>query len=201
MSEPEREADEVVDAASGDADALTRVWHRHRRWVAVVLLAHKPREAELEDLLQEVAITLVSKVQELRDESAIKPWLRTVALNVARASGRRVTRERRHRAAPEFARDGAEGGAVSVEPGSALHRRDDAMRVLGMAGDLPEGYREPLLLRCVHGMSYREIGAVMELPETTIETRIARGRRMLRERLEHDERTSADRPIPAEVKP
>jgi DNA-directed RNA polymerase specialized sigma24 family protein len=30
-------------------------------------------------------------------------------------------------------------------------------------------------------MSYREIGRVMGLPETTVETRVARGRRMLRE--------------------
>jgi predicted RNA polymerase sigma factor len=34
----------------------------------------------------------------------------------------------------------------------------------------------------VQGMSYREIGRVLGLPETTIETRIARARRMLRER-------------------
>lgn len=53
--------------------------------------------------------------------------------------------------------------------------------LLDLARGLPEGYREPLLLRCVKGMSYREIAKVLELPETTIETRIARGRRMLRE--------------------
>lgn len=52
---------------------------------------------------------------------------------------------------------------------------------MALARDLPEGYREPLLMRCLKGMSYREIGEAMDLPETTIETRIARGRRMLRE--------------------
>jgi DNA-directed RNA polymerase specialized sigma24 family protein len=50
-----------------------------------------------------------------------------------------------------------------------------------LAANLPDGYREPLLLRCVQGMGYRQIGEVMGLPETTIETRIARGRRMLRD--------------------
>jgi DNA-directed RNA polymerase specialized sigma24 family protein len=30
-------------------------------------------------------------------------------------------------------------------------------------------------------MSYREIGEVLNLPETTVETRIARARKMLRE--------------------
>jgi DNA-directed RNA polymerase specialized sigma24 family protein len=36
-------------------------------------------------------------------------------------------------------------------------------------------------LKAVHNLSYREIGLVLGLPETTIETRIARARRMLRE--------------------
>ncbi len=51
----------------------------------------------------------------------------------------------------------------------------------GRAGELPEGYRERLLMRCARGMGYKQIGAILDLPETTIETRIARGRRMLRE--------------------
>jgi len=51
-----------------------------------------------------------------------------------------------------------------------------------LSADLPDGYREPLLLKCVQDMSYKQIGAVMGLPDTTIETRIARARKMLRER-------------------
>ena len=37
------------------------------------------------------------------------------------------------------------------------------------------------MMKAVRGMSYREIGEVMDLPETTVETRIARARKMLRE--------------------
>jgi RNA polymerase sigma-70 factor (ECF subfamily) len=50
-----------------------------------------------------------------------------------------------------------------------------------LAFELPDGYREPLLLKAVEGLSYRQIGEIMDLPETTIETRVARGRRMLRD--------------------
>jgi len=56
-----------------------------------------------------------------------------------------------------------------------------------LARELPDGYREPLLLKCVRGLSYRQIGELLGLPETTVETRIARGRKMLRERAEADE--------------
>jgi DNA-directed RNA polymerase specialized sigma24 family protein len=53
---------------------------------------------------------------------------------------------------------------------------------MALAAELPDGYREPLLLKCLQDMSYKQIGDVMGLPDTTIETRIARARRMLRDR-------------------
>ena len=46
---------------------------------------------------------------------------------------------------------------------------------------LPDGYREPLFLKAVQGLSYRNIAEILGLPETTVETRIARARRMLRD--------------------
>ena len=73
---------------------------------------------------------------------------------------------------------------------------DQAKRLMDLARTLPEGYREPLLMRCVRGMSYRQIGEVLDLPETTIETRIARGRRMLRALVEQEDASSTN-PAPA----
>jgi DNA-directed RNA polymerase specialized sigma24 family protein len=67
---------------------------------------------------------------------------------------------------------------------------EEAHRILDAARSLPEEYSEPLLLRAVQGLSYRAIGQIMELPETTIETRIARARRMLREALERQQAAS-----------
>ena len=48
----------IASAITGDRDALRAVWAEHRRWVAAILLAHKPRQADLEDLLQTVAHNL-----------------------------------------------------------------------------------------------------------------------------------------------
>jgi RNA polymerase sigma-70 factor (ECF subfamily) len=160
-------------------DEIRRIWRDHRRWVAAILLAHKPREVDVEDLLQIVAIAVVRKIGELRDPAAVKPWLRTVAINAARASGREVSRSRRHM---KLVRESeAAKGDEAHGAGDAATRREEADRLMALARTLPEGYREPLLMRCVRGMSYKQIGAVLDLPETTIETRIARGRRMLRE--------------------
>lgn len=174
---------DVAAAVRGDADAVQRVWMDNRRWVAAVILAHKPREAELEDLLQDVAMTFVRTIGKLRDQATLKPWLRTVAINAARAAGR--TTKRRRRVLGPRVEDLAPGAAVergrNQGADDAVAQGEQAGRLTVLAAKLPDGYREPLILKCVRGMSYRQIGELMGLPETTIETRIARGRRMLRE--------------------
>lgn len=170
---------EAIRAAiGGDHDALRAVWKDHRRWVAAILLAHKPREADLDDLLQTVALQVCRKVHEVREPGAFRPWLRTVTINAARADGRATGRQRRG-----FLRLVGRTGEPDAgeRPDEMSERRREGERLIALARTLPEGYREPLLMRCVRGMSYRAIGEAMGLPETTVETRIARGRRMLRE--------------------
>lgn len=176
----------VAAAIRGERDALRQVWEDQRRWVAAVLMAHKPRQTDLEDLLQDVAMQFVRRIPELRDPGALRPWLRTVAMNAAHASGRSVVRRKRD--VLEYRPAVASGGEGHADPKPDLltGKREEARRLMELSERLPDGYREPLLLRCLHGMSYRTIGELMDLPDTTIETRIARGRRMLRELAEKE---------------
>lgn len=174
-----------------DQDSVRALWQEHRRWVAAILIAHKPAWADVDDLLQEVAVAVVRKVGDLRDMNALKPWLRAVALNAANAAGR--SGKRRPTSLDAVGEPGVAGriGGPSIPGGGAesVRIRDEASRLLDLARQLPDGYREPLLMKAVQGMSYREIGEVLGLPETTVETRIARGRRMLRELAEVSEST------------
>ena len=66
-----------------------------------------------------------------------------------------------------------------------------AGRILHLARGLPSQYSEPLLLRAVRGLSQREIAETLQLPETTVETRLARARRMLRDELDREGRPEA----------
>ena len=180
----------VMAASEGDVEALRGLWDANRRWVAAVLLAHKPRQAELEDLLQEVAAVVVARIGEVREVGAFRGWLRTVAINAARTGARRERSAR----ARLLERLGAERRAEAhrVATAAADHEApalEEGRRLLELAERLPASYREPLLLRCVRGMSYRQIATVLALPETTVENRIVRGRRMLRELAEADRRT------------
>lgn len=181
--------------APGSPAWLSQQWQAHRRWVAAILLAHMPRWADLDDLLQDVALAVVRKGGEVRDPEAFKPWLRTVAINAARLAARKGALREGAVSLEAFSGDPGNAGVgviARIGAGSAETRDqvasadlaaldEDGRRLVELARSLPDGYGEPLLLKAVHNMSYREIGQVLGLPETTIETRIARARRMLRE--------------------
>jgi len=183
----------VESAIAGDSDALDLLWTSVRRWVATILLAHKPNETDLDDLLQVVAMQLCRNMSDLRDAKAFKSWLRTVAINAAREEGRKTTRRKR-----SMLRFVGMDQQHKSTPASAVERvedSDESNRVYLAAKSLPIGYREPVLLRCTRSMSYQQIGELLDLPVTTIETRIARGRRMLREILAQQEKQAENRKL------
>lgn len=175
------ESDLVRRAAAGDPRAAEQIWKTHRRWVAAILLAHKPRQADLEDLLQEVALAVVQKIGQLDDPSALKPWLRMVAVNAARATGRKQTRRRGLLRLVRPEEPAPEPGITDLTTDSARVRQERARQLGALIDHLPDAYRECVLLRCARGLTHRQISEITGLPETTVETRIARGRRMLRE--------------------
>lgn len=163
-------------ATKGDREAIDAVWRANRGWLAGVLAAHAPRGAEIEDLLQEVAATFVSKAREVRDALSLRGWLRTVAVNAARISARSRGIERR-----SIAQAAHDARRAQFDRDEALLREArDAEELLALLREIPALYAEVLLLQAARGLSQRAIAELLEVPETTVETRLARGRRLLR---------------------
>ncbi len=177
----------VLAATRGDRRAQEQLWQSHRRWVAAIIIAHRPRTIDVDDLMQDVAIKLISKLGMLRDPEAFRPWLRRIAINICRGAARsqkptlRLSDPRRD----DDDRDSGFHLPASNEPTSddGAITRDAADHVLKQVLGLPPEYREPLLLRCQRSLTYQQIGELLDLPVTTVETRLARGRRMLREEI------------------
>ncbi len=85
-------------------------------------------------------------------------------------------------------RTSPEEDALTVEsrfaaPDESLLRNADDELLRKAIGELPVEFRETLILRELDGMSYKEIAGVAGLPLGTVMSRLARARRMLRERL------------------
>lgn len=172
-------------ADAPDREAITAIWREHRRWLAAVIYAHMPRGADLDDLLQETAMRLVAHYHQLSDPSAIRPWLRTVAVNTARSAGRKQR-------VRQIVSHGFETGHLESLATTGPALRSDAgaptrgERALDLARSLPPHYREPLLLS-LRGLSQRQIADALDLPLTTIETRLIRARRIIRDELVRDD--------------
>jgi len=182
--------------AQSDREDVEALWRTHRRWLAAVLLAHMPNEAGLEDLLQEVALTVMKKLHQLEDPNRLRPWLRSIAINVARGTARaQQSGPKRVTPSPTEAFDPIdESFSRSQQRGSV---RTELAHVLRLVRQLSTEHREPLLLKSVDGLSQCEIGEVLGISEEAVESRIARARRKLREAMYKRSESSTFVPPPA----
>jgi RNA polymerase sigma-70 factor (ECF subfamily) len=103
-------------------------------------------------------------------------WLYAIALNLLRDHARRAATEGR---AMDRITPGAPTAADSAE--ESVGRRDELQRAMG---GLAEEEREAIALRFGADLSVPEMAGVLGLPLTTVEGRVYRALRKLRERLE-----------------
>lgn len=117
---------------------------------------------------------------------ALKPWLFRIAVNVWR---NRV----RVRRAPSVSLDAIdEDDRWAIEPSDDAAEQPEMVLVVAeqwsdlgaLVAMLPPHYREPLVLRHVHGFTYGEIAAMTARPEGTVKSDVHRGARLLRTALE-----------------
>jgi len=117
------------------------------------------------------------RIDELRDTKSWRSWLYRMARNSAIDAGRDLTR-RRNRFTPLGDGDVSIGAKPPGPPGD-----EQQGRVFDAVQGLPAIYREPFVLRHLNDWSYRQIADVMGLPVDSVETRLVRARRLLREAL------------------
>lgn len=159
-------AQDVEAARRGDRLAFARLFERFAPAVHGVLLARAPA-AEVDDLLQEVFLTALERLEALRAEHLVGPWLVAIARNqVVDHFRRRPLR-----------------AVVDAEPAREDPRRAEANQALAAIRQLPEAYRETLILSLVEGMSGKEIAAQTGLTPESVRVNLHRGMRLLRARL------------------
>ena len=166
---------------AGDRLAFEAFVDRQGRWVRGILFGTVSDVHRVDDLLQDVWATVWSQIGKLREPSRWRSWLYRLAKNTAIDAGRKQTRERQRmeqvlQAAPAVAR-------TAPSPIHQLVSAEQQEMVLQAIRALPAIYREPFVLRHLEEWSYRRIGEVLEMPVDTVETRLVRARRLLREAL------------------
>ena len=158
----------VAAVRAGDRDAFGRLYDAYSRMVHGILLARVPY-GEVDDLVQDVFLVALRKIGALRDANAFGPWLAMITRN------RAMDFHRRSRDTAELTDDIAANNTAAPEA--------EAVEVLNLIRQLPEAYREPLILRFVEGMTGPEIAERTGLQPASVRVNIHRGMKLLRERL------------------
>ena len=158
----------VTAVRAGDRDAFGRLYDAYSRMVHGILLARVPY-GEVDDLVQDVFLVALRKIDSLRDANAFGPWLAMITRN------RAMDFHRRTRDTAELTDD--------LPAASTSMPEAEATEVLNLIRLLPEAYREPLILRFVEGMTGPEIAVRTGLAPASVRVNIHRGMKLLREKL------------------
>ena len=165
--EPDEIGDLVRSAQEGDRAAFAALYRRHTRAIHGILLA-RVAATDVDDLVQDVFIQAMERLQTLHDPCAFPAWLAAIA---------------RNRAADHWRRRPM---LVELPDKLATPARDrtEALAALAAIRRLPEAYRETLTLRLVEGMTGPEIAACTGLTEGSVRVNLHRGMKELRARLD-----------------
>jgi RNA polymerase sigma factor (sigma-70 family) len=142
-------------------------------------LAYRTGDRELaEDLVAETFERALRARERYDGRRGASSWLYTIALNLLRDRGRRRAAEQR-----ALERIGAPQGGQGAGGIDLLEDRDLVMRALAM---LSAEERDAIALRYGADLTAPEIARLADEPLTTVEGRIYRALRKLRERFEED---------------
>ncbi len=155
-------------------DAFSALYRRHIQTVYNIALSYLKNPAEAEDVASDVFVQLLESGMTFADDTQARAWLITVTRN--RCKNHLKHWLRRRRASEEVMEH------IPVE--SAAPELRQVMEALCR---LPERYRLPLMLFAVEGYSIRETAEILHLNESTVRTRIARAREIIRKETGVDE--------------
>ena len=157
----------------GEQEAFAKLYSLYAPMVHGILLARVPW-GEVDDLVQDVFLAALKKLNTLRDDAAFGAWLAMIARN------RAMDFHRRKRETEELSDD------LATQGNSEADR--EAANVLEVICGLPEAYRETLVLRLVEGMTGPEIADRTGLTPASVRVNLHRGMKLLREKLGMEER-------------
>ena len=132
-----------------------------------------------EDLFQETFLQVFTNLERFRPEGRFRPWVYTIAANLARDEIRRRRRRRSlsldsHVGATEDARLVDILEAQSEAPDTAIDAREAASVAAKLLDGLPETLREVVILYFYNDMKYAEISEALGLPMGTVKSRLFR---------------------------
>lgn len=147
------------------------------------------QKQEAEDVVQETFLRVYTNLERYDENQKFSTWIYRIATNLC------IDRLRKRK--PSYSIDAemtnGEGTdwhviLASKDPGpdEELILSETQTNIREAIQTLPDKYKAVVILRYLHDMSLQEIGEVLDMPVTTIKTRVHRGREFLRKKLQSE---------------
>ena len=182
MSTLERTDDDLVAAAQrGDGGAMDQLLRRHYDRVHAVCRRIAGGSRDADDAAQEAMIRIVRNIDRFDGRSAFGTWAYRIATNTALDE----LRKRKRRPQLHVVGDDDDGPRDIAD--EVAHRHvdsvSDRITIDAALAELPEEFKAAVVMRDVGDLDYAEIATALDVPVGTVKSRIARGRKMLIEKL------------------
>ncbi len=171
----------VAQSLAGSPDAFARIVGRYQSLICALAFSATGNVAQSEDLAQKTFVVAWQRLSSLREPGKLRSWLCGIARHSINSDLRQRGREPVHAAEPlESANE-----VVSPEPPlvAQVVTNEEVALLWREIGQLPEAYREPLVLFYREHRSVALVAEALELSEEAAMQRLSRGRKLLHERM------------------
>ena len=158
----------IKRAKAGDPDAFTELMQSHMQAMYKTARAILHNEEDCADAISETILICWQKLSQLKVNAFFKTWMIRILINECNDiihTNRNLT----------FLEEIPEPEMEAAEI-TKVQRNLEFQEALGT---LDEKYRLIIILYYVDGLKVKEIGRLLKMEESTIRTRLARGRKLL----------------------
>jgi len=155
----------------GDESTFKTLVHRHKEKVRNIIYLTISSPEEVDDIAQEVFITVYKNLKSFRFESQFTTWLYRITVNKCKDHLRKMKTRSIFVPVKETEDHGYNHLTEDMDVPAIVQKA---------ISKLPEKLRTPLLLKDIEGFSYQEIADTIQCEVGTVKSRIFRAREGLR---------------------
>ena len=178
-----RDAEQVQKVLAGDQAAYEPLVEAYQGRIFAFVAGRIRDFSATEDIVQNAFVEAYMHLKSLKSPEKFSGWLRGIALNL---SNKWLQQKRPIVSIDDTSRDiTPEVSELPLPdlPDEALEKTETKEAVIAAVDALPHIYRESVLLHYMEGMTYPEIAAFLDIPESTVTGRLQVARNRLRDEL------------------
>jgi RNA polymerase sigma-70 factor (ECF subfamily) len=174
---------------TGDEEAFSELVRRFKEPITAFVLRMLNDHQKALDVAQETFVNLYVHAGSYKPVASFQGWLFRIAHNLAINELRR--RKREQTLSIDAPLDPGRPDGPRFEPPDVTPNAEESILgrermevVRRCVASLPAKYRSAIVMKDMQGLTFEEIAAILDCPESTVKSRVMRGRRMIKARLD-----------------